>query len=642
MCGIVGYWSEKNFSDDLIKVMCDQIRHRGPDAQSAWSDKARGIFLGHQRLSILDLSEAGKQPMISSCGRYALVFNGEIYNHLKLRNLLSEKRADINWRGHSDTETLLNCIVYFGIDTTLQLLNGMFAFALFDKKYDEIIIARDRTGEKPLYFGFVNKTFLFASELKALKCHPAWVGEINQNAIASYLRHNYVPAPLSIYKNIYKLHAGNYLRVKSFGKEISEPVSYWDKEKYYNNEGVDATDNELIDELEKLLRHSVSLRMISDVPLGAFLSGGIDSSTIVALMQSINSKPVKTFSIGFKQKEYDEAQYAKQIAQYLGTDHTELYVTPKQALDVVPQLSKIYDEPFSDSSQIPTLLLSQLARSQVTVSLSGDGGDELFCGYKRYSLGRNIWSKVKNFPTPLRLALSKVLGAIPTQAFDLAQYTLPSKFRINNASDKARKLSYLLEQDQFEEFYQSLISHNKNPEDLLLSNVEDVNILKNTNASFIKKYPEEMMMYWDFMTYLPDDILVKVDRASMWTSLEARVPFLDHNVIEYAWSLPFSTKKRNRSDKWILKELLNKYIPPKLMDRPKMGFGVPIEYWLKKDLRDWAEGLLEIEKLKQQDIFDVSQVRKLWHNFINEGSRNHQEIWNILMFQAWLEDGRGI
>ena len=642
MCGIVGYWSEKNFSDDLIKVMCDQIRHRGPDAQSAWSDKARGIFLGHQRLSILDLSEAGKQPMISSCGRYALVFNGEIYNHLKLRNLLSEKQADINWRGHSDTETLLNCIVYFGIDTTLQLLNGMFAFALFDKKYDEIIIARDRTGEKPLYFGFVNKTFLFASELKALKCHPAWVGEINQNAIASYLRHNYVPAPLSIYKNIYKLHAGNYLRVKSFGKEISEPVSYWDKEKYYNNEGVDATDNELIDELEKLLRHSVSLRMISDVPLGAFLSGGIDSSTIVALMQSINSKPVKTFSIGFKQKEYDEAQYAKQIAQYLGTDHTELYVTPKQALDVVPQLSKIYDEPFSDSSQIPTLLLSQLARSQVTVSLSGDGGDELFCGYKRYSLGRNIWSKVKNFPTPLRLALSKVLDAIPTQAFDLAQYTLPSKFRINNASDKARKLSYLLEQDQFEEFYQSLISHNKNPEDLLLSNVEDVNILKNTNASFIKKYPEEMMMYWDFMTYLPDDILVKVDRASMWTSLEARVPFLDHNVIEYAWSLPFSTKKRNRSDKWILKELLNKYIPPKLMDRPKMGFGVPIEYWLKKDLRDWAEGLLEIEKLKQQDIFDVSQVRKLWHNFINEGSRNHQEIWNILMFQAWLEDGRGI
>ena len=638
MCGIVGYWSEKNFSNDLIKVMCDQIKHRGPDAQSAWSDRARGIFLGHQRLSILDLSEAGKQPMISSCGRYALVFNGEIYNHLKLRNLLSEKRADINWRGHSDTETLLNCIVYFGIDTTLQLLNGMFAFALFDKKYDEIILARDRTGEKPLYFGFVNKTFLFASELKALKCHPAWVGEINQNAIASYLRHNYVPTPLSIYKNIYKLHAGNYLRVKSFGKEISEPVSYWDKEKYYNNEVVDATDNELIDELERLLRHSVSLRMISDVPLGAFLSGGIDSSTIVALMQSINSKPVKTFSIGFKQKEYDEAQYAKQIAQHLGTDHTELYVTPKQALDVVPQLSKIYDEPFSDSSQIPTLLLSQLARSQVTVSLSGDGGDELFCGYKRYSLGKNIWSKVENFPTPLRLALSKVLGAIPPQAFDLAQHTLPSKFRVNNASDKARKLSYLLEQVQFEEFYQSLISHNKDPKDLLLSNVEDVNILKNTNASFIKKYPEEMMMYWDFMTYLPDDILVKVDRASMWTSLEARVPFLDHNVIEYAWSLPFSTKKRNRSDKWILKEVLNKYIPPKLMDRPKMGFGVPIEYWLKKDLRDWAEGLLEIKKLKQQDIFDVSQVRKLWHDFINEGSRNHQEIWNILMFQAWLED----
>lgn len=638
MCGIVGYWSEKNFSNDLIKVMCDQIKHRGPDAQSAWSDRARGIFLGHQRLSILDLSEAGKQPMISSCGRYALVFNGEIYNHLKLRNLLSQKRADINWRGHSDTETLLNCIVYFDIETTLQLLNGMFAFVLFDKKYDEIILARDRTGEKPLYFGFVNKTFLFASELKALKCHPAWVGEINQNAIASYLRHNYVPAPLSIYKNINKLRAGNYLRVKSFGKEISEPVSYWDKEKYHNNEGVDATDNELIDELERLLCHSVSLRMISDVPLGAFLSGGIDSSTIVALMQSLNSKPVKTFSIGFKQKEYDEAQYAKQIAQHLGTDHTELYVTPKQALDVVPQLSKIYDEPFSDSSQIPTLLLSQLARSQVTVSLSGDGGDELFCGYKRYSLGKNIWSKVENFPTPLRLALSKVLGAIPPQAFDLAQYTLPSKFRVNNASDKARKLSYLLEQDQFEEFYQSLVSHNKNPEDLLLSKVEDANILRNTNGSFIKKCPEEMMMYWDFMTYLPDDILVKVDRASMWTSLEARVPFLDHNVIEYAWSLPFSTKKRNGSDKWILKELLNKYIPPKLMDRPKMGFGVPIEYWLKKDLRDWAEGLLETNRLKQQNIFAVSKVRKLWDSFLNEGSTNHQEIWNILMFQAWLED----
>ena len=638
MCGIVGYWSETNFSNDVIKTMCDQIRHRGPDAQSSWSDKARGLFFGHQRLSILDLSDAGKQPMTSSCGRYTIVFNGEIYNHLELRNLLRQKWGDIIWRGHSDTETLLNCIVHNGIDATLQLLNGMFALALFDKKYNEITLVRDRAGEKPLYFGYVNKTFFFGSELKALKCHPAWDGEINQNAIASYLRHNCVPAPLSIYKNIHKLPAAHYVRVKGFGKEISDPISYWDKENLFNNHIAAATDDEIVDELERLLRNSVSSRMISDVPLGAFLSGGIDSSTIVALMQSINTQPVKTFSIGFEQEEYNEAQHAKQIAQYLGTDHTELYVTPRQALDVVPELSKIYDEPFSDSSQIPTLLVSRLARSKVTVSLSGDGGDELFCGYKRYSLGHNIWSKISILPAPLRMRLSKALRAIPPNTFNLFQHALPSKFWVNNAGDKAQKLADFLEHSQFEEFYQSLISQNKKPENLLLENVNDANILRNVHVNFTRKCPEEMMMYWDFMTYLPDDILVKVDRASMWTSLEVRVPFLDHNVIEYAWSLPFSTKKRNGCDKWILKEVLNKYIPSELMDRPKMGFGVPIEYWLRRELRDWAESLLDVNKLKQQGIFDVFQVRKIWDNYISGSSRNHQEIWNILMFQAWLEN----
>ena len=552
--------------------------------------------------------------------------------------MLDQKWGGVNWSGHSDTETLLNCIAYNGLHATLQLLNGMFAFALYDKKNNELILARDRVGEKPLYFGYVNKTFFFGSELKAFKCHPDWHGKISQNAIASYLRHNYVPAPLSIYENIHKLPAGHYLRVEGFGKEISDPISYWDKENLFNNDKAAATDDELVDELERLLRNSVRSRIISDVPLGAFLSGGIDSSTIVALMQSMNKQPVKTFSIGFQQEEYNEAEYAKQIAQHLGTDHPELYVTPKQALDVVPELSKIYDEPFSDSSQIPTLLVSQLARSEVTVSLSGDGGDELFCGYKRYLIGSKRWDKISILPPPLRMSLSKAIRAIPPQAFDLFQHTLPPKFRLNNASDKAQRFADLLDHSQFEEFYQSTISHNNKPENLLLANVDDTNIISNVGASFIKKRPEEMMMYWDFMTYLPDDILVKVDRASMWTSLEARVPFLDHKVVEYAWSLPFSTKKRDGCDKWILKEVLNKYIPPELMDRPKMGFGVPIQYWLRRELRDWAESLLDVGKLKQQGIFNVSQVRKLWSDYLFKSSRNHQEIWNILMFQAWIDD----
>jgi asparagine synthase (glutamine-hydrolysing) len=638
MCGIVGYWSEKNYSNDMIKMMCDQIKHRGPDAWGAWSDSARGLFLGHRRLSILDLSDAGKQPMTSLCGRYVIIFNGEIYNHLELRSLLNKKWGVINWNGYSDTETLLNCISYIGIDETLKVLNGMFALALFDKKHNEIILARDRVGEKPLYYGYVNKTFFFGSELKAFKCHPSWDGEINQNAVESYLRHNYVPAPLSIYKNIHKLLPGHYLKVKCFGKKTSNPISYWNKETLFNNDKKGVNEDELVDELDRLLKKSVSSRMISDVSLGAFLSGGIDSSTIVALMQSTNIQPVKTFSIGFEQEKYNEAQYAKKVADHLRTDHTELYISSKQALDVIPELSKIYDEPFSDSSQIPTLLVSKLARSKVTVSLSGDGGDELFCGYKRYSRGCKAWNKISILPTPIRLALSKSLRTIPTNRLSLNNHTLFSNIRVNNVFNKIQKLADILEHTQFEDFYQSLISYNNNLKKLLKVNVDDANIFTNLNSSFTMKFPEEMMMYLDFMTYLPDDILVKVDRASMWNSLEVRVPFLDHTVIEYAWSLPLSVKKRNGCDKWILKKVLNKYIPLEIMDRPKMGFGVPLEYWLKGELREWSESLLDVNKLKQQGIFDVSAVRKLWFDYTTGNNQNHHEIWNILMFQAWLEN----
>jgi len=457
MCGIVGYWAETNFSSNVIDMMCDKIRHRGPDAQSHWGHLDNGLVLGHRRLSILDLSDAGKQPMTSLCGRYVIVYNGEIYNHLELRKLLIRDSIDINWNGHSDTETLLACITYYGLDVTLSLINGMFAFALFDTKEKELILARDRAGEKPLYYGFLNKTFFFGSELKALKCHPSWNGEINQEALALYLRYNYVPAPLSIYRDVYKLPGGTYLRIRNFGRKLSDPIAYWDKDMHFNTEVSEATDNELIDELDRLLKKSISLRMLSDVPVGAFLSGGVDSSMVVSLMQSLSAQPVQTFSIGFNEAEYNEAQHAKIIAQHLGTDHTELYVNSKSALDLVPQLSGIYDEPFADVSQIPTILLSQLTRKKVTVSLSGDGGDELFCGYNRYSLGSNIWKKMARIPKTPRLALSRILKLLPNTTVDFIAPTLPSRLKINNLSSKVKKLAYLLEVSDFEEFYQSRV-----------------------------------------------------------------------------------------------------------------------------------------------------------------------------------------
>ena len=638
MCGIVGYWSETNFSSNVIHMMCDKIKHRGPDAQSHWSSLDNGLVLGHRRLSILDLSDAGKQPMVSLCGRYIIVYNGEIYNHLELRKLLIRDSIDIKWKGHSDTETLLACITYYGLDVTLSLINGMFAFALFDTQKKELILARDRVGEKPLYYGFSNKTFFFGSELKALKCHPSWDAEINQNALALYLRYNYVPAPLSIYWGVYKLPAGTYLRLSNFGRKLSDPIDYWDKNKHFNSEIKVATDIELIEELDKLLKKSISLRMLSDVPVGAFLSGGVDSSMVVALMQSLSAQPVQTFSIGFNEAEYNEAEYAKRIAKHLGTDHTELYVHPKKALDLVPQLSKIYDEPFADVSQIPTILLSQLTRKKVTVSLSGDGGDELFCGYNRYSLGSSIWKTIGVVPRIPRLALSKLIKVLPNTTGDFIARAFPAKLKIKNLNSKLNKLAYLLEVNDFEEFYQCLISHNKNPHKLLLNYMDDPNILRYKGIDYSEKTLEEMMMYWDFNSYLPDDILVKLDRATMNSSLEARVPFLDPEIIEFAWSLPFSTKKRNGCNKWLLKELLNKSIPPELMDRPKMGFGVPIEYWLKEDLRDWAESLLDRTKLKNQNVFDEYQIRKIWSDFVDLGIPNQQEVWNILMFQSWLED----
>lgn len=643
MCGITGYWSSaRAASSGLAATMAQRIRHRGPDDVGTWLDEAAELALAHCRLSIIDLSPAGFQPMVSPCGRYVLCFNGEIYNHAELRSELESGGAAFDWRGHSDSETLLAALRHWGVSGALPRLNGMFAFALWDRGERVLYLARDRMGEKPLYYGRSGASFLFGSELKALAVHPDWRGEIDRDALALYLRHNYVPSPWSIYRGIRKLPAAHYVAVRDGGCMVGDPVCYWNLADVaahgVAHAGGDAM--ELTDELEALLKEAVGLRMVADVPLGAFLSGGYDSTTVAALMQAQSTQPVKTFSIGFNETGYNEAQHAKAVAAHLGTEHTELYVTPEEAMAVVPKLPEMYDEPFGDSSQIPTFLVSHLARKHVTVALSGDGGDELFCGYNRYVLGHRVWSKLRTLPPSLRRLLAQIFANAPGHALDNLQRWLPSRLQVPSMVDRLPKLAEVLVHRDGPEFYRQLVSHWKQPDRIVLGAYEPDTLLSRTELLPPLPGLLEQMMYLDMATYLPDDILTKVDRASMAVSLEARVPLLDHRVVEFAWRVPTALKVRKGQSKWLLRHVLYRYVPERLMNRPKMGFGIPIEHWLRGPLRDWAEDLLDERRLIEDGIFNPKPIRSMWHRHLGREVSEQFRLWDVLMFQAWQQQAK--
>lgn len=639
MCGITGFWASAVAEPTIAERMACRIAARGPDDAGVWTDAASGLTLAHRRLAILDLSPAGHQPMVSPCGRYVLAYNGEIYNHLDLRADLKVEEGAFGWRGHSDTETLLAALRHWGIQGALERVNGMFAFALWDASERSLYLARDRMGEKPLYYGHAGDTFLFGSELKALTAHPDWRGEVDRDALTLYLRHNYVPAPWSIYRGIVKLPSAHFVVVRDHGRAVGEPICYWDLGRAAER-GVVAAAGEpqaLGDELDILLRDAIKRRMAADVPLGAFLSGGYDSTTVAALMQAQSDRPVKTFSIGFFEDAYNEAQHAKAVAAHLGTEHTELYVTPEEAMAVIPALPAIYDEPFADSSQIPTYLVSRLARQHVTVSLSGDGGDELFCGYNRYALGYRVWSKLRLLPAPLRRIVARGLCYAPVHALERLQHLLPERLRVSYLPDRLPKLAQVLHHREGGAFYQELVSHWKQPDHVVLGATEPATIL--VQPEQLPDFPDlrNRMMLLDMLTYLPDDILTKVDRASMAVSLEARVPLLDHRLVEFAWRVPMHYKYRDGQGKWLLRQVLYRYVPRELMERPKMGFGVPIEHWLRGPLRDWAEALLDEKRLREEGFFDPAPIRKMWDEHVSGGRRWHYYLWDVLMFQAWRE-----
>lgn len=650
MCGVAGFLAPSGLGDALENVarrMADTLVHRGPDDSGVWTDKRCGIALAHRRLSILDLSPAGHQPMTSATGRYIISFNGEIYNHLDLRKELEAAGAAPRWRGHSDTETLLASFEAWGIEPTLRKVVGMFAIALWDSHACTLVLARDRMGEKPLYYGRVGGALVFGSELKALKAYPGFDARVDRRALALFMRHNYVPAPWTIYANIWKVPPGCYVQ---FGPPLTgDPLikSYWSL-MTVANAGLRApfagNETEATDELDRLLRQSIAGQMVSDVPLGAFLSGGIDSSTVVALMQAQSSRPVKTFTIGFYENEYNEAQHAKEVARCLCTDHTELYVTPKEAMDVVSRLPLLYDEPFADSSQIPTHLVALLARRHVTVSLSGDGGDELFGGYTRYFLAMSLWRRLNGLPLSLRRAVATSIMTLPPSAwnriFVYVAAVLPRRLRYSNPGDKLHKLASLFSAARPEALYLRLVSHWEDPTQLVLGAEEPPTPVTDPSVWLLCSEFEHRMMYLDSLTYLPDDILTKVDRAAMGASLETRAPFLDHRVVEFAWRLPLSMKTRNGKGKWLLRQLLGRYLPPALIERPKMGFGVPIDRWLRGPLRDWAEALIAEERLIREGFLNPAPVREKWQEHLC-GRRNWQYLlWDVLMFQAWLEGQR--
>ncbi len=619
MCGLTGFLRPSGLSsssrDDLAR-MTQCLRHRGPDAEGYWLDPAAGIGLGHRRLAILELSEAGSQPMTSASGRYVVIVNGEIYNHDEVREELAKAGSTPAWRGHSDIESLLAACDRWGVEAALAKTVGMFAFALWDKHERCLTLARDRLGEKPMYYGWQGDTLVFGSELKSLRAHLAFRAEIDREQLAIYLRRGYVPGPRSIYSGIFKLPPGCFAQ---FGRHraagvLPKPRVYWSAREVaasglanpFPGDDADATNA-----LEAALARAVASQSIADVPLGAFLSGGIDSSTVVALMQAQSTRPVRTFAIGFHEQHFNEAPHARAVAEHLGTDHTELIVTPREAMEVIPRLPTLYDEPFGDSSAVPTFLVAELARRHVTVSLSGDGGDELFGGYTRYWRADNLWRVLRHVPRLARTALSQAFG---------------------------RHYSRFIAAASTQQLYDAVMLDGNAGSIVLGSKADPAGVSIALDAGLANESFYQAMMLADTTSYLPDDILVKVDRASMGVSLESRVPLLDHRVVELAWRMPLHLKVRNGESKWLLRQILRKYVPPTLLERQKKGFGMPVGDWIRSDLREWAESLLDAGRLQTESFLDWRRVGEQWSQHLNGETRSGEGIWRVLMFQAWLAE----
>jgi len=649
MCGLAGFLNLAcSLPGETLEIialrMADTLRHRGPDDRGVWSDGATGLALGFRRLAIVDLSPEGHQPMVSASGRFVLAFNGEIYNFQDLRREL-EAGGPVSFRGRSDTEVMLGAFERWGVQRAVKRFAGMFAFALWDRRMGRLHLARDRMGEKPLYYGWMGGTFLFGSELKALRAHPEFRGTIDRGALALYLRHGYIPAPHTIYQGIRKLTPATLLTIDGGSVEnMPEPVPFWSVRRAAEEGAAtpfEGSGAELSDQLEKLLREVIRQEMVADVPLGAFLSGGVDSSTIVALMQSLSSRPVKTFTIGFDEVGYNEAVYAKAVARHLRTDHTELYVTPDETRAVIPKLASLFDEPFADSSAIPTYLVSELARRQVTVSLSGDGADELFGGYPWYRRTARLWHRLDSLPRPLRRAAAGALRRLSPAAWDrlltALQPALHGPLRGYAAGTKIHKLAEMVAWVEGpEHLHRLLTSHWNGHERVSHDSFEPATSFADPKAWAELKSAADRLMYLDQVTYLPDDILTKVDRASMAASLESRAPFLDHGVVEFAWSIPSSWKLREGRGKWLLRQLLYRHVPEELIERPKMGFSVPLDVWLRGPLQEWAEALLAEDRLRSEGFLKPGPIRQRWQEHI-EGRRDWSgSLWVVLMFQSWL------
>lgn len=649
MCGIAGFYATKPVpgATEVLRRMNDTLAHRGPDAQGQWLDAAQGVALAHRRLAIVDLTEEGRQPMRSASGRYIIVFNGEIYNFLRIRADL--EKLGHQFRGHSDTEVMLAAVEEWGLEPSLQRFIGMFAFALWDSVQAELTLVRDRLGKKPLYYSLTNGTLVFGSEIKALRAFPGFDASIDRQALTLFLRFNYVPAPRTIHAAVSKLEAAHLVRfaVRVHSVVELERRCFWNAAEVQSAASADpllASPDEVTSQLDELLRDAVRLRMIADVPLGAFLSGGIDSSLIVALMQTLSSRPVRTFTIGFNEDKYNEAHYARAVARHLGTDHTEVYLTAKETLAVIPRLPLMYDEPFADASQIPTALVCTMARQHVTVALSGDGGDEAFGGYSRYAQARDICSRSSRAPAWLLRTLSQGMSRVPAPAWEavaaLARPIASGKLRADGFSYRILRLADRLRCATPQHLYRHLMSYWLAPMKLVVDGREPDTALGDARKKEDLDQFVDQMMLLDTLTYLPDDILVKVDRASMAVALEVRAPLLDHRVLEFAWRVPLALKLHDGRGKIVLRKLLSRYLPEELFERPKTGFAVPIYQWLRGPLRDWAESLLDARRLEREGYLRSKPIRKVWETLLagqSEWVYGGELLWSVLMFQGWLE-----